>query len=185
MNTTLMQSRYGSVIKQRNALFFSAMALLAVVVLLTLTVLQQQTRVVLVPSRVADGMVAFGAQDNRYIEAIALDVVYAVYNVTPSSLVHSRDVIERVTTAQHREHVLEVFDETSKDYERRKITTAFFPITISYQLANNRVVVEGQLKTFLNTTLVSTASKTVAVSFAIEAGSARVSGIKVLQEDQS
>lgn len=182
MNTIQVQQKYKSAISQRNALFAMTLILLFLVSMLVFTVMSQKTRVVLVPSRVSDGMVALGAQDNRYIEAIALDVVYAMFNVTPASLRHNRAVIERVTSAQQREGVLAVFDDTSKDFERRNITTAFFPVSIAYELSSKRVRIEGQIKTFLNTTLVSVETKVLAVYFSEEAGSYRVSGIHEIKE---
>ena len=182
MNTIQVQQKYKSAVNQRNALFATTILQLLLMVMLVVTLMSQKTQVVLIPSRVTDGMVALGAQDNRYIEAIGLDVVYAMFNVTPSSLRHNRAVIERVTSAQQREVVLGVFDETSKDFKRRNITTAFFPVSITYELSLNRVRIEGQIKTFLNTTMVSVETKELAVYFSEEAGSYRVSGIHEIKE---
>ena len=46
----------------------------------------------LVPSRVSDGMVAVGAVDARFVEALALDAVYAFYNVSPETASYGRRV---------------------------------------------------------------------------------------------
>ena len=63
--------------------------------------------VVLVPSTVTDGMVAYGGVDTRYIEAIAKDTVYTLYNVAPGGTDYAEQVIARVATAASRQPILQ------------------------------------------------------------------------------
>ena len=180
MNTSEMQRRYGSVIFQRNIFVATVLFLLALVGLLAFSLSQKEQRVVLIPSRVSDGMIAYGAKDTRYIEALALDTVYAMFNISPGSTSYTKTVLTRITTAESRAEILEAVDESTQDYKRRKITTTFFPHSIEYHLDKDRVIIPGILKTFISNSLVASEEKLIAVIFKPEAGSYRVHQIKEL-----
>jgi len=183
MTISEMQRRYGAVIFQRNSFVATSLFLLALVGLLAFSLSQKQQRVVLIPSRVADGMIAYGAKDTRYIEALALDTVYAMFNISPSSTEYTKTVLTRITTAASRAEILDAVDQSTRDYKRRKITTTFFPRSIEYHLENDRVIIAGILKTFISNSLVASEEKLIAVIFKPEAGSYRVHQIKELDPD--
>ena len=75
--------------KSRRALLtvgVAACGLIAANVLLAAKMYSQSNQVVLVPTTVSDGMVARGAVDKGYVEALALDAVYAMYNSSPRTV---------------------------------------------------------------------------------------------------
>ena len=70
----------------RNALLVTLLVMITANGLLALRIFNQSNQVVLIPTHIADGMVARGAVDKRYIEALTLDAIYALYNVSPNAL---------------------------------------------------------------------------------------------------
>ncbi len=102
----------------------------------------------LIPSRVSDGMVARGAADVRYIEALSLDAVYAMYTVSPATIRYGRDVIERISAAEDRARLLDAYDDIADDIKLRRISTVFRPEKIEHNLPRLQIVVEGMLSTY-------------------------------------
>lgn len=186
MNHQHLTNQYSSAKKQRNFLFALCISLCVTTVALSGVIANQSREVVLVPTRVTDGMVAFGNKDTRYMEAITLDAIYALLNISPGTFDYSKQVLMRVTTAASKADILRAFDESTKDYQKRNISTSFIPTSIEYQIHLDRVEVTGLLRTLIGSTLVSSETRTYRVSFEPEAGSYRVSGIReVISQDDT
>jgi conjugal transfer pilus assembly protein TraE len=166
---------------QRNAILAVGCILLAVNALLGIRLFTQTNQVVLVPTNVSDGMVARGASDKRYIEALALDAVYGLYNASPASLDYGRAVIERIASVSERNNLLRHYDDVATDIRERDISTVFFPRQIEHNIDNLEVVVEGDLQTYLNTVLISVEPRRVLLSFVAEAGSVRLFRVSRLE----
>lgn len=183
MNPARLERQYRSAQLQRNALMGVLIATLAIIFMQSVAMSRQKQSVVLIPSRVTDGMVALGAFDTRYIESIAMDTIYALFNVSQGTNDYSRTVLQRVTAADQLEEVLRVWETSVQDYDRRKISTTFLPHSIKYELEQDRVLVTGDLRTFIGNVMVSNTTKVTAVYFTREAGSYRVSGIQEVNPD--
>lgn len=183
MNPIELTKQHRSVQLQRNTLLALFAATLCIIFMQSVAMSRQKQSVVLIPSRVSDGMVAVGALDTRYIEAIALDTIYALFNVSQGTTDYSRIVLQRVTSADQRQAVMRIWETSIQDYQRRNISTTFLPLSIEYQLNLDRVLVRGDLRTFIGNTMVSNDAKTTAVYFTQEAGSYRVSGIQEINQD--
>ncbi len=166
---------------QRNFGFGLAAFLLATNGLLSIGIYSQSNQTVLVPTTIRDGMVARGAVDKRYIEALALDAIYGIYNASPANLPYGRAVIERLASVKERADLLRHYDEVATDIREREISTAFYPQKIEHNLDRLEVVVEGDLQTFLNTVMVSTEPRRILLRFVAEAGSVRLSGVNRLE----
>jgi conjugal transfer pilus assembly protein TraE len=106
--------------------------------LLGLRLLNQSNQVVLIPTQVSDGMVARGAVDKRYVEALALDAVYAMYNATPETLDYGRQVLDRLSSLRERSAILDQYDRIATDMRERKISTVFFPEKLEHNYAAGR-----------------------------------------------
>jgi conjugal transfer pilus assembly protein TraE len=106
--------------------------------LLGLRLLNQSNQVVLIPTQVSDGMVARGAVDKRYVEALALDAVYAMYNATPETLDYGRQVLDRLSSLRERSAILDQYDRIATDMRERKISTVFFPEKLEHNYARLR-----------------------------------------------
>ena len=182
MDIIAVQRQYKSSQMQRNIIAIIALSLLLIIGVQAIALAKQRRSVVLIPSHVSDGMVAYGARDTRYIEAIALDTIYALFNVSPGSMEYSRLVLERVSAAAQREEVMKIWEKSTEDYVMRKISTTFLPHKIEYQLVSDRAVITGDLRTFIGNTMVNRVEKQIAVFFTPEAGSYRVSGIQEITE---
>lgn len=168
----------------RNALAVVSASLFVMNGLLAVTIYRSTNQVILIPTSISDGMVARGAQDKRYIEALALDTIYGLYNSSPNNLRYGREVIERVASVSHRVELLKKYDAVSQDIKARDISTVFFPRQIVHQIDNLEVIVEGDLQTFLNTVQVNTERRKILLTFVVEAGSVRLSQISKLEAEQ-
>lgn len=155
----------------------SFMALLGSNFLMAAKMYAQSNQVVLVPTVVSDGMVARGAVDKGYVEALALDAVYAMYNSSPRTIVYGRSVLERLSGPAERASILETYDRISKDIVERKISTVFFPRKIEHNFSQFEVVVEGDLATYLETTQVTREDRRILIRFKPQAGSVRLAAI--------
>lgn len=145
---------------------------------------QENTQVVIIPSRVSDGMVARGAADIRYIEAVALDAVYAMYTVSPQTLSYGRTVIERVSAAADRARLLEQYDSVADDIRLRRISTVYRPEKIEHNLERLQVAVVGSLATYLDTTEITTAPRRILLTFVEEGASIRLSRVELTELPQ-
>lgn len=167
----------------RNLLLIGIGLSLTVNVLLSIRLSAESTQVVLVPTRVADGIVARGGVDVRHMESIALDAVYAMYNISPATVRYGRDVIERVSSAQQRASLLEQYDDVAEDIRQRRISTVFRPVKVTHDLGRLQVTVEGRLSTYLNTVEVSDVPRKIVLTFSEEAASVRLSQMQLQQQE--
>lgn len=168
---------------QRSVFAVLALLLLVSNLFLVGSFTQVQRTTVLVPSRVSDGMVAVGAVDARFVEALALDAVYAFYNVSPETASYGRRVVERLASLRDRPSLLDAFDTVSNDIRQRRISTTFFPETVEHELTGLRVIITGSLATFIETQRVSREPRIVTLTFVEEASSVRLASMSV--EDPS
>lgn len=163
----------------RNLILVGFAASLGVNVLLSIRLSAENTQVVLVPTRVGDGIIARGGIDVRHMEAIALDAVYAMYNISPNTVRYGRDVIERVSAVQQRARLLDQYDDVADDIRQRRISTVFRPVKLTHDLGRLQVHVEGMLATYLNTVEVSEVPRVITLSFTEEAASVRLSQMQI------
>jgi conjugal transfer pilus assembly protein TraE len=167
--------------QRRRTAFFMITTVLLILANLVLasSYTQVQQTTILVPSRVSDGMVAAGAVDARYVESLALDAVYAFYNVSPETASYGRRVVERLSSLSDRPALLDAFDAVSNDIRERRITTTFFPERVEYDIDAFSVSVTGPLATFIDTERVSREPRVVTLKFVEEASSVRLSSMTV------
>lgn len=179
MKGQLHAARFG-----RNIIFGVAVVMLAANLLLAGKLFTSSNQVVLVPTSIRDGMVARGAVDKRYLEALAMDAVYGLYNASPANLEYGRNVIERISAVGNRQKLLRHYDDVANDIRERDISTVFYVGQIEHSFENMEVVVEGNLQTYLNTVLVAAEPRRILLTFTVEAGSARLNKINVLEMEK-
>lgn len=178
MKAQLKSARFG-----RNVISGVCAVLLLSNLMLVGKLYTSSNQVVLVPTSISDGMVARGAVDKRYLEALAMDAVYGLYNASPANLEYGRNVIERISAVGNRQRLLRHYDDVANDIRERDISTVFYVGQIEHSVANMEVVVEGELQTYLNTVLVASEPRRILLTFTVEAGSARLNKINVLEMD--
>lgn len=176
MKTQLKNARTG-----RTIFAVASVVLLAINGLLAVKLYTTSNQVVLIPTSISDGMVARGAVDKRYIEAVALDAVYALYNASPQTQEYGRNVIERTAAVSARSKLLELYDKSVKDLKGRDLSTVFYTRRIEHTKGGLEVVIEGDLRSYVSTALVSVEKRRILVTFKVEAGSARISKINRLE----
>lgn len=168
--------------RQRNFFGMLTVALVVSNVFLVGSYTQVQRTTVLVPSRVSDGMVAVGAIDSRFVEALALDATYAFYNVSPQTASYGRKVVERLSSLRDRPQLLDAFDSVADDIRERRITTTFYPERIDHDLDKLKVTITGNLATFIETKLVTRERRVVEIDFVEEAASVRLASMSVVED---
>lgn len=181
MNFDSLSRKMKAAQRARNGLAVVLAVSITANLLLSYHISQENTQVVLIPSKVSDGMVARGGADIRYIEALSLDAVYAMYTVSPGTIRYGRDVIERIAAAQDRARLLDSYDDIAEDIRLRRISTVFRPEKIEHNLARLQITVEGTLATYLDTTEVSNTRRRIMLTFVEEGSSIRLSRME-LQE---
>lgn len=168
----------------RNGLAIVALLMITTNVMLSVKLVQTSNQVVLVPSKISDGMVARGAIDRRYMEALALDAVYAMYTVSPNTVDYGRTVIERVSSARRRAALLDQFDDNATDIRERHISTVFFMEKLEFNFDKLQVVVFGRLGTYLETTKVHEEQRKILLTFEEEGSSVRLARVEKMEEAQ-
>ena len=163
----------------RNLFIIISLVQLAVIVMLVGSYTQIQRTTVLVPSRISDGMVAAGAVDSRYVESLALDAIYAFYNVSPETAAYGRRVVERLSSVRDRPRLLDAFDAVAEDIRERRISTTFFPERLDHDLDGLRIVGTGNLSTFIETQRVTREERVITLIFVEEASSVRLASMTV------
>lgn len=181
MNFQALQRSVRHARMARNILAGTTALLFGINGLLAFEIYSQSNQVILVPTNVSDGMIARGAVDKRYLEALALDAVYGLYNANPQNLDYGRTVIARLAAVADRNALLRHYDSVATDIRERKISTVFFARRIEHNFDRLEVIVEGDMQTFLNTVLVGSEPRRIKLSFVVEAGSTRLSRISKLE----
>lgn len=182
MNFTTMEKQLLAARRSRNVLACLLAAAVMGNALLALRVMQENTQVVLVPSRISDGMVARGAVDVRYVEALALDAVNALYNLSPATVDYGRNVVERLAASGDRARLLTQFDTIGDDVRGRSISTVFRPERLERDMERLQVIIRGELTTYYNQSAVSTDARSFRLTFVAEGSSIRLSQIDLIQE---
>lgn len=184
MNVSVLSRKMKAAQRARNLLAVFLGLSIAANFALSYRISQTDSQVVLVPSRVSDGMVARGAADIRYIEALSLDAVYAMYTVSPATIRYGRDVIERIAAAPDRARLLAAYDDIADDIRLRRISTVFRPGRIGHDLERLQITVDGTLATYLDTTEVTNGPRRLLLTFVEEGASIRLSRIELLETEE-
>ena len=169
--------------RARNFLFVTLALSVVANVFLSFRILQESNQVVLVPSTVRDGMVVRGQYDKSYLEALALDAVYAMYTTSPSTLAYGRTTLERISSSKERSEILKQYDEVAQDIKNRKISTVFLAEKVEHRPDRLELVVVGRLATFLENIQVDSQQRRIFLQFRAQAGSTRLERIGLLEGD--
>lgn len=184
MDFQTMQKRLKSANIRGIVLFCGMAVAMGANALLAMKIYSTSNQVVLVPTSITDGMVARGAIDKRFVEAVALDAVFGLYNSSPSTLTRGRTVIERTAAVRNRAELLKLYDEVAEDIRQREISTVFNPLQIEHNLEKLEVTIKGELDTYLSNVKVATERRNILLTFVIEAGSVRLSKVNRIEVEK-
>lgn len=169
---------------QRNGLFLTVLLLLAIVAMQAMALVKRENVVVLTPTIVQDGTVAYGGNvDARYIEALARDAIQSLLNVAPLTTDYPRTTLSRLAAPTYRPELLEFFDGIIQDVRKRKISTVFFLETLDTNVVTKEVFVNGRLRTYLGATEVKSDPKRYRVAFGSFNGSVRITKISEVEAE--
>lgn len=173
-----------SIIKQRNILFCLSLLLFALLIILIVTLTTKSKTVVLVPSNLQTEMrvSSDGTVSQSYIEQFARDVMYTALNVTPHSIAYSNKAILKITHPKLHKDLSHQFALNEKDVIRKNISSYFALHNFKFNDDNKlRVVVEGELITFIGKDLVSKEVKNYKLSFELHGTKLSLIGFKELE----
>lgn len=166
----------------RNVLIVAAAVLLGIVAFQASALRNQKSVVVLVPSQFPDGTVAHGGEISPgYLEGLTRDAMYSLLNVSAETTTYARDNLGRIAAPHARVEILDLWDDIMEEVRRRKIATAFYPRALETSARGLTVIVDGELSTYLGTSLVSKEIKRYEVQFVRVNSSVRISMISELE----
>ncbi len=166
----------------RNGLAVASVLLLMIVAYQASALRDQKSVVVLVPTQFPEGTVAHGGQISpAYLEGLARDAVYSLLNVTPETTTYARDNLARLAAPHARVEILELWDDVMEEVRRRKIATAFYPRALNTSAGSLSVIIDGELSTYLGTSLVQREMKRYEVLFASVNSTVRIAKISELE----
>jgi len=174
LNTQLRNARL-----QRNVVVAVLIFMLVINAMLVSTLSRTTRTTVLIPSRISDGMVAAGAVDQRYVEGLALDAVYSIYNASPETTGNGRQVVERLASVRDRARLLQQYDDVSNDLKERRISTRFERNRMEFDPSSLTMRVTGRLTTYVETEVVNVDERVVVLRFVEEAASVRLSAMSI------
>lgn len=159
----------------------SVLCAIAVVALVGL-LWKQETKIVLTPTFIPSGTVAVGAEvDGKYLEGLARDAMYSILNVSPEATDYARDALARIAAPDSRTKIITIWDDILLDVRKREISTAFYPAIFNVNTTALSVVVDGDLLTFLGSTMIAREKRRYQIAFKVVNGSARIADISGLE----
>ena len=174
-------------IKQRNIILgVSSILFILLIVLIGLLTTKSKT-VVLVPSNLQTEMrvSSDGKVSKSYIEQFARDVMYTALNITPHSIAYSNKAILEITHPNLHKDLSHQFSLHEKDVIRKNISTYFSLHNFKFNEESNlKVMVEGELVTFVGKDLVSKDIKHYKLAFKLNGTQLSLIGFKELQLEQ-
>ncbi len=181
METAAHNARLHTVTVWRNLLLVGMGLSLAGNLVLAVAMLSRERTVVLVPSP-AGRVYSLGATVNAaYLEDMARDVTLTLLNVHPGATAYVGDAILKMAHPSFHGAFKRRFDAWMEEVTRRKLSTAFYPTTLTADPKTLTVRITGVLKSFIGEAEVD--SETVAYSLAFDYAAGRLTLASFREEE--
>ncbi len=155
--------------KQRNIAIAVGAILLLSNLLLVGAVVFGDKEIVLVPNLLEkESSLTSGKMSPQYVEALTRDVVNVMLNITPSNTEYATKSILKITHPAFYGQLKFDLQKRAEDIINRKISTHFFPQTITIGEDVKSVYVVGKLTTYLGKENVSEEEKTYSIVYDYE-----------------
>ena len=182
----IFYKRSDIIILQRNILSLLCVILLLIVFLLVICLTKKDTNVILVPSNLDDKIsVSSSKPHNDYLEAITRDIVNTILNLTPNNVDYAERVILGYSNGRSYGVLKNQFSEIKNDVISRKISTAFYPISMYPDNKKLTVIVEGILYNYLGQKEVSKATKQYEIKYEYKTGKLSIVSFKEIISDSN
>jgi len=137
---------------------------------LGLAILDKRQSVIVVPSPAGQTYQLGESVNAAYLEDMARDVALTFLNVHPGTTDYVRDAILKIAHPAFYGEFKRHFDGWLADIKRRKLSTAFYPTTITANTATLSVRITGVLKSFIGEAQVDAEKVAYVIGFNNAAG---------------
>ena len=104
----------------------------------------------------------------QYLEALTRDVMNVMLNITPSNTEYATKAVLKITHPAFYDQLKFDLQKLAEDVVKRKVSTHFFPQTITIGEDYKSVLVVGKLTTYLGKESVSEEEKTYSIIYDYE-----------------
>lgn len=182
MRRTLFQMNFQKLLSQRNAFLTLAFGMAVANILLCMTVLFSNERVVVVPPDIKR---SFWTETSRvskeYLEEMSVFFAGQILDVSPSSAAFQRDVVLRYVSPEfHNELKKRLIDE-EQTYRKQQISTSFKPIKIEADAELLQIKLTGDLLSFVGKARVKQSRETYLLKFSYRSGRLLLENFKLLE----
>lgn len=158
-----------SLLGQRNIAVCVGMILLISNLFLVIALFFSDKEIVLVPNSLEkESSLTKGKMSSQYMEALTRDVVNVMLNITPSNTEYAAKSILKITHPAFYGQLKFELQKRAEDVINRKISTHFFPQSITIGEDQVSVYVVGKLSTYLGKENVGEEEKTYVITYDYE-----------------
>lgn len=173
MNYLLQQSRLQHLIKNRNGylVLASGSVVLNIILALALFLMIGHERIIVVPPSINKTFwVSANHVSPEYLSEMSLFFVSLRFNVTPSNVVHQRDLLLKYTDPkQYASLKIELNDEAAR-LNKGRVTTAFHPVDIKVDAQKLQARVTGDIQSTVGGVLLPMQRVTYQIQFTYNQG---------------
>ncbi len=166
----------------RNILLIGMGLSLTINLLLAFAVLDKRQSVVVIPSPAGQVYRIGEVVNPAYLEDMARDVALTVLNLHPGTTDYVSDAILKMAHPAFYGDFKRYFDGWLTDIRRRKLSTAFYPTTVTANTHDLTVRITGTLKSYIGKAEVDSESVAYLIGFHNAAGRLTLSRFEEEQE---
>jgi len=174
------------ILKQRNALLVVSAVMLIANIFLSAALFLHDKEIVLVPNSLDEKTsIKSNKMSPAYLEAITRDAINLMLNVSPSNAEYSAKSILKVTHPAFYGQLKKDLNERGKDVTNRRISTLFYPQSMSINEAHDGAIIVGKLSTYLGKEEVLTEDKTYSITYSFEGFRPLILDFYEVQQDKN
>jgi conjugal transfer pilus assembly protein TraE len=156
------------VLKQRNILAATCALLIVSNTILAVTSLFSTREMILIPNGLdKETAISNKKMSPAYLEAITRDVIGLMLNITPSNTDYAIRSVLKITHPSFYGQLKHELSRNAEDVIKRRITTFYFPKSIQVT-GDTKVMVTGDLSTYLGKEMMNEEVKSYSITYAYE-----------------
>jgi len=166
METQNRQNALSHVIRQRNIAVLGFSISVLIILLLSMTVFFKDRLVVITPSVISqEYQISINKVSRGYLEDMTRDVIAATFNLTPSNVNYMTEALLKMVHPKAYGKVKGVLLKIQGDVISRRVSTAFYPISMDIAENALKVRVEGDFLTFVGNKMSSNKRRTFEIAY--------------------
>ena len=166
METQNRQLALSHVIRQRNIAVLGFSISVLIILLLSMTVFFKDRLVVITPSVISqEYQISSNNVSRGYLEDMSRDVIASMFNLTPSNVNYMTDAMLKMVHPKAYGQVRGELLKIQGDVISRRVSTAFYPISMDIAEKALKVRVEGDFLTFIGNKMSSKERRTFEIAY--------------------